>query len=101
MKIESDRGQIEITFTRRRYGGRQSFCWYHAKTSDGAEIVSESDAWPATTWPRSAIVFDLRASGINATIRPIDKNWARRMIKERRIFAISAADFQDIQCGAK
>lgn len=91
MKWETRYGTVNVLIgQRRRYGGT-SYCWLDA-TINGVPLDLFRDPWPSVTWPKSAIVWELRT--LFPDIRPTsaDVRWRRQMERERRVFVGSWHD---------
>lgn len=77
--VEGPDFPVTVEFQRRRYSGRQSYCW--ASVYNGEEVLSLGDPWPGVNWPRRELV------------RAIGDMLAGKVIAPPAICAVSAGCF--------
>jgi len=78
---------------RRCYGRGQFFCYvYHTKNGEEVEDSNRMDPWPATNFPKSALVWQARCFGHDVPPTAKDIRWAKKVAGEKRVLAITKTD---------
>lgn len=93
MKTEDLDETIEWFVSERRRYGRRIFCFVYYKVN--GEDVEDGDAidpWPAVNYPKSQLVWQVRAAGYGVMPSKADIQWAKRMQREERFFCMAPED---------